>query len=216
MNRLLARPSRASLLRLLASVGLALILWAWVTTLRDPETTRSFSAVPVTPTNLDDSLVIVNSTGEAQVRITGPESIVDGVSSGQIQAILDLEDIDDPGTYSLDVIVDAPEDVWRTQSQPSSVGVTVEAAVAEEFPLEIAVQDLDESSLRTVTVEPDVDKVVARGPSSAIDRIAAYEECLLDGVVKTVDILKILSIQFDIDTARNSDAVKAGFADRLR
>lgn len=175
MNRLLPSPSKGSLLRLLASVGLAVILWAWVTTLRDPETTRSFSNVPVSSESLAESLVVVDETIETQVRITGPESVVDSIPAGQVRAILDIEEIDSPGMYTVDVTVQAPGDVWRTQSDPSTVGITVESAVAQEFDVEVVVQDLDASSLRTVDVAPESEQVVVRGPSSAIESIASIE-----------------------------------------
>lgn len=171
MNQFLTAPSKASLLRLLASVGLAVILWAWVTTLRDPETSRVFANVLVSPENLAESLVIVDDATEAQIRVTGPESVVDAVEADEIQATLDMSEISEPGTYSLRIDVDAPDDVWRTQAQPATIGVTIEEAVEQEIAIEVQVQDLDASSLRTVNVEPETAQVVVQGPSSAIDSI---------------------------------------------
>jgi YbbR domain-containing protein len=171
MSQFLSPPSRASLLRLLASIGLAVILWAWVTTLRDPETSRVFAGVAVTYENLAESLVIVNGVSEAQVRITGPESVVNSVQAGEVQAKLDLAEVTGPGAYTLQIDVDAPNDVWRTAAQPTTVGVTIEQAVDQDFELEVEVQDLDASSLRTVTVEPETEQVVVHGPSSAIEAI---------------------------------------------
>jgi YbbR domain-containing protein len=171
MSQFISPPSRASLLRLLASVGLAVILWAWVTTLRDPETSRVFAGVAVTHGNLAESLVIVNAASEAQVRISGPASVVDSVQASEVQASLDLTDVTEPGAYTLPVDVVAPDDVWRTEAQPSAVGVTVEQAVDQEFRVEVEVQDLDASSLRTVTVEPQTEEVVLHGPSSAIESV---------------------------------------------
>jgi YbbR domain-containing protein len=171
MGQFLSPPSRASLLRLLASVGLAVILWAWVTTLRDPETSRVFAGVAVTHENLAESLVIVNGVSEAQVRITGPESVVSSVPAGEVQARLDLTEVTGPGVYTLQIDVDAPDDVWRTSALPTTVGVTVEQAVDQEFNVDVEVQDLDASSLRTVTVEPETEEVAVHGPSSAIEAI---------------------------------------------
>ncbi|CAN5754976.1 CdaR family protein [soil metagenome] len=171
MNVLLSRSaSKGAIFRLLASIGLALLLWAWVTTLRDPETARTFSAVTVSPINLSQNLVIVNSPSEVQVQVSGPESIIDSVSATQVQAIADLEAVDAPGTYSVPVNVEVPESVWRASAQPSTLGITIEEAATREFPLEVIIADLDASSMRSVDVAPALDVVEVRGPTSAIDR----------------------------------------------
>lgn len=171
MDQLLTAPSKASLLRLLASIGLAVILWAWVTTLRDPETSRVFANVVVAPQDLAESLVIVNAVTEAQIRVTGPETIIDSVQPTQIEATIDMSDVAGPGLYSLEIDVEAPDDVWRAVAQPSTISVNIEEAVDQEIAVEVQVEDLDASSLRSVNVEPETELVVVHGPSSAIESI---------------------------------------------
>ncbi len=172
MEHLLPSPSRGSLLRLAASVGLALILWAWVTTLRDPETSRTFSGVEVAVNDLAETLVILDPPEEVQVRITGPESVIDSVTAGALSASLELAEVSQPGTYDLPVAVDVPEGVWRTQTTPEAVEVTIESAVSQVFRLEVSVHDIDASSLRTVTVSPTVEEVTVTGPSSAMEQVS--------------------------------------------
>ncbi len=171
MRQFFDSASRATIMRLAASVGLALILWAWVTTLLDPETTRSYSGVPMQVAGLDGSLVILDPPDDALVRITGPESVVETLSVGALHPVIDASSVTSPGSYELPIRVDAPDDVWRTETNPSTATVIVEESVTKEFETQVIVLDLDASSMRTVRVEPSVDVVVARGPSSAIERV---------------------------------------------
>lgn len=171
MNQLLNAPSRASLLRLVASIGLAVILWAWVTTLRDPETSRVFANVLIAHENLAESLVVVNGDTDAQIRVTGPETVIGSVQATELQASLDLSEVTAPGTYTVPIEVDAPDDVWRAEAQPSMIGITIEEAVEQEIDVEVQFQDLDESSLRSVNVEPETEQVVVHGATSAVGRI---------------------------------------------
>jgi YbbR domain-containing protein len=166
-------------MRLAASIGLALILWAWVTTLRDPETTRSFSGVPLQVADLQDDLVALDPPDEVQVRATGPRSAIETMPSSSVSASLDMSKITEPGTYEIEIEVNAPESVWRTRSSPATVDIVVEAAITSSFPLDVDVHDLDASSLRTVNVEPDLDEVTVSGPSSLVDQV--------DRVVLTIE-----------------------------
>ncbi|MGE3797263.1 MAG: YbbR-like domain-containing protein [Thermomicrobiales bacterium] len=171
MRRFLDGMSRGTIMRLAASIGLALILWSWVTTLLDPETTRTYTGVPLTIEGLAESLVMVDPPDETQVRVTGPESLVEVMSISAIHATIDASDVSGPGSYELPIRIEAPDDIWRTASSPATATVDVEASVVSEFELEIMVQDLDASSLRTVQVEPEVNTVIVRGPSSVIDQV---------------------------------------------
>jgi YbbR domain-containing protein len=173
MTTVLPTPSRASILRLVASIGLALILWAWVTTLRDPESTRTFVDLPIVAEGLDENLVIVDDAAQAQVRLSGPESVIDGLQAFQIMVSVDLTTVGEPGFYSVPLEVEAPDGVWRAQPQPARVNLTIEAAVEREFEVESQVIDLDDSSLRSVSVQPTQDTVRIRGPESVVEQIAA-------------------------------------------
>ncbi len=159
-------------MRLAASVGLAFILWAWVTTLQDPETTRTFSGVPLTIAGLSDSLVAIDPQDDVQVRATGPRSDIETLAMSSISASVDASKVTEPGTLELPVVVKAPGGVWRTRSSPQTVELVVEAAVVRTMDVVVEVQDLDASSLRTVSVEPVVSEVTVTGASSAVERIA--------------------------------------------
>jgi YbbR domain-containing protein len=172
-DRLRQFMTREAALRLLASIALALILWALVTLRQDPETTRAFNDIPVQALSLDSSLVIVNELDPVRVELSGPRSDVVPIDAGAVVANIDFSQISQPGVYELPVAILEPDGVWRSSVSPSTASVVVESSESKAFRLAPVVTDLDENSLRTVTVYPEVDQVTVTGPSSAIDSIQA-------------------------------------------
>jgi YbbR domain-containing protein len=165
--------SREVMLRLLASLGLALILWSFVTVQRDPETTKAFADVPVAPANLGNSLVIVSDVKPVDINLSGPESVIEPIEQSEITASVDLSDVTQPGQYEVDLEVEKPGGVWETDIDPKRAMLTIEKVDQREFELSSDVTDLDQSSLRSVDVTPEVERVVVSGPTSALDRIAS-------------------------------------------
>lgn len=159
-------------LRLLASLALALILWALVTLRQDPETSRAFNDIPVQALSLDDSLVVVNDIDPVRVELSGPESDVTPVEGGVLIANIDFSGIEEPGVYQLPVSLSAPSGVWRSSVDPAIVSVVIEKSESRSYRLAPVVTDLDENSLRSVTVYPEVDQVNVTGPTSLIDSVS--------------------------------------------
>ncbi|MGC4086008.1 MAG: CdaR family protein [Vicinamibacterales bacterium] len=172
LERLREFLTREAALRLLASIALALILWALVTLRQDPETSRAFNDVPVQALSLDPSLVIVNELDPVRVQLSGPESDVTPIDGGALVANIDFSSVEEPGVYDLPVTIAKPSGVWNSTVSPATASVVVEQSESKPFRLAPVVTDLDENSLRTVTVYPEVDQVTVTGPTSLIDAIA--------------------------------------------
>lgn len=170
-ERLHAFFTREVALRLLASVALALILWALVTVRQDPETTRAFNDVPVQALSLADSLVLVNEVGPVRVQLSGPESDIAPIEAGALAANIDFSEITQPGVYELPISLPAPNGVWRSSVTPATASVVIERSESKSLRLVPVVTDLDQNSLRTVTVYPQVNQVKVTGPTSLIESI---------------------------------------------
>ncbi len=163
--------TREIALRILASLALALILWALVTIRQDPETDRAFAEVEVQALSLDDSLVILDELQPVRVELSGPRSDVNPIDGAALVANIDFSSVNDPGTYQLPISLDVPDGVWRSEVTPSTATVEVERSESRPFRLAPLVADLDENSLRTVTVHPDEEQVTVTGPTSLLDSI---------------------------------------------
>jgi YbbR domain-containing protein len=171
MERVRSFLTREVALRLLASIALALILWALVTLRQDPETSRAFNDIPVQALSLDSSLVIVNDVDPVRVELSGPRSDVAPIDAGALIANIDFSTVAHPGVYELPVSVTTPKGIWSSNVSPPTASVVVERSESKPFRLAPVVTDLDENSLRTVTVYPEVDQVTVTGPTSLIDSI---------------------------------------------
>jgi YbbR domain-containing protein len=166
-----ARITTSDLVRLGSSLVLALLLWGWVTTREDPERTRTYSNVTVEVGELNGNLVVVSAAPNAQIRIKGPRSVMDGVEPADVSAHLDLGGIDEPGSYTVDIVVSAPDGVWEWKAIPATVQIQVEESVAKQFTVVPEVQDEVSPRRRVGQIVPAVSDVTVRGPSSVVGRV---------------------------------------------
>lgn len=167
-----ARITTADLVRLGSSLVLALLLWGWVTAREDPQRTRIFSNVTVQVGELKGNLVVVSSVPNAQIRLRGPRSVIDGIQPADVSAHLNLRGITKPGAYTVGVVVSAPEGVWDSTAIPATVQIQVEESVAKQFTVVPAVQDQVSPSRKVGQIVPAVSDVTVRGPSSVVGRVA--------------------------------------------
>ena len=161
--------------RLLLSLTLAIALWAWVTTSRDPETTKVFSNIAVSAVQLQDGLVMVGDLDPVNVSVTGPRSVVNALVSTEVSAELDLADISKPGSFSVQVHVAQPEDIWSTTSVPRSVSIVVEEQVTRGFPVSPVQTGSLNSNQQVEAIIPNVSEVAVSGPASLVDRVVTVE-----------------------------------------
>jgi YbbR domain-containing protein len=175
-----ARITKATLIRLASSLVLALILWGWVTTSEDPQRDRTFNDVPINVSGLTNDLQVVGSLPSATVTIKGPQSVIQPSRVTDVSARLDVEHITGPGTYSVPVLVSAPDGVWDENVEPSRISVQVEQTVAKQFTLEWEQAGASDGTKRISSVDPQVSEVTVRGPSSVVSRV--------DRVVLPIDI----------------------------
>jgi YbbR domain-containing protein len=167
-----SRINKASLIRLGSSFVLALILWGWVTTAEDPQRDRTFSDVPIDVSGLSSGLQVVGSLPNASIKITGPQSVIAPSRVDDVSARLDVEHITGPGTYSVPVLVQAPDGVWDSTVNPDRISVEVERTVARQFPIEWEQTGSTDGTKRISSVDPQVSEVTVRGPSSVVDRVS--------------------------------------------
>ncbi|MEA2524422.1 MAG: hypothetical protein QOF73_1649 [Thermomicrobiales bacterium] len=166
------RFTSSDLLRLASSLVLALLLWGWVTTREDPETTRTYSNVTVEVGELNGNLVVVSALPNAQIRLIGPRSVMEDIETTDVSARLDLDSVDKPGIYNVSIIVSAPDGVWRRQSTPARMQIQVEESVAKQFSIVPEVAGDVGPNRRVGQIVPEVSDVTVRGPSSVVARVA--------------------------------------------
>ncbi len=171
-----ARFTRADAARLVSSLILATMLWGYVSLITDPEETQTFSGLTIAPLeDLDDNLILTSELPDVSVRLTGPESVLEDISPGDIVLSVDTDDIDGPTEgQELRIQVDTPDGIRRSDAEPRFVTVNVaERATPKEFTLEPQpVNQPDSPNLQVDTAQPSVSMVTVSGPAPAVDRVA--------------------------------------------
>ncbi len=179
-DQLRERITREHVVWFVVSFVLATMLWGWVTDRQDPIQTRRFADISVEVPPLSNTLQVVNELQPALVEITGPRSVVEEVTRGEVAASLDMSEITAPGTYSVPVEATVPEDVRDASVEPRELQVQVEATASRTFPLTIE-RPTDTTDPRNVsTITPDVSVVTVSGPEPAVGRV--------DRVVLPIDL----------------------------
>lgn len=167
--------SSSSLARLLLSLVLAVVLWGWVTTSRDPETERNFSNIPIASEGLAGDLVLVTELPSAGIRVTGPQSAVNRLSATELAATIDLSDIIETGPYTVRVNANAPDDIWSTEVTPENLNVVIERQAAKSLPVTPRLSGAPGSSQQVGNITPDASEVTVSGPSSLVGRVVRVE-----------------------------------------
>jgi YbbR domain-containing protein len=170
-----ARVSSADLIRLVSSLVLAFLLWGWVTTREDPQITRTFPNLPIQVPELPDSLIVVGSLPTVTIEVKGPRSVINRVTSNDVSASLDVDDIDKAADYTVAVEVTAPDGVWKKKSTPSQVQIHIETSVTQQFSIVTKVAGTLNPSRRVGQISPDPSEVTVRGPQSVVSRIDHIE-----------------------------------------
>lgn len=161
--------------RLLLSLMLAVLLWGWVTATGDPETDRLFPSIPVAVEGLRDGFVLVGDVNAAEIRVTGPRSAVEDLTSTQIEAYLDLDDIEQPGTYTVRLAVPKPPKTWEVSARPRSVTVVVESESTLVFPLEPRISGNLGANQQVESVTLSSSEATVTGAASLVSRIDKVE-----------------------------------------
>src|SRR3954465_12692522 len=92
-------PSGDAVFRTVASLALAFLLWAWVTTQRDPVESRVFADIALQQPSLPEPLQITGEMPTVTIEVGGPRSVMDRVSRAGLRPSLDVSGVQGPGNY---------------------------------------------------------------------------------------------------------------------
>ena len=158
--------------RAIASLALAFLLWAWVTTQRDPPETRVFAELTLTDPTLPEPLQIAGELPTVTIEVLGPRSVMDRVSRAGLRPTLDVSQITEPGTYNAQIDVDLPAAARVTNITPSRVALVVDETGSRTIHLDVQPAPLDDPTRRVGEIEPAVSEVTVSGPRRLVDNVA--------------------------------------------
>src|SRR5918993_2528675 len=129
--------------RAVASLALAFLLWAWVTTQRDPPETRVYADLTLQAPVLPEPLQIAGELPPVTIEVIGPRSVVDQVSRAGLRPSLDLSEVTGPGSYQAAVEVELPAAARVDSVTPARVPLVVDETTSRTMHLDVAPAQID-------------------------------------------------------------------------
>ncbi len=157
--------------RALASLVLAFLLWAWVTTQRDPPETRVFADLTLQDPTLPEPLQIAGELPTVTIEVLGPRSVMDRVSRAGLKPTLDVSQVSGPGSYQATVNVDLPAAARVSNITPARVALVVDETASRTVHLDVQAVALDDPTRRIGEIEPAVSEVTVSGPKRLVDNV---------------------------------------------
>lgn len=167
----LTGPSGDAVFRAAASLALAFLLWAWVTTQRDPPETRVFADLALQAPALPEPLQIAGELPVVTVEVIGPRSVVDRVSRAGLRPSLDVSEITGPGNYQATVEVDLPAAARVDSIIPGRVALVVDETTSRSMHLDVDPAQIDDPTRRIGEIVPEVSEVTVSGPKRLVDNV---------------------------------------------
>ncbi len=168
-HRLRRLASAATFIRLVASVVLALVIWGFIVWETNPEITREYQSITVTPENVPPNMLIVGGIPSISVTLKGPQDVLQRVVLNDITASIDFSDANGPGIDEYPLAVDTPSGIRQVIVEPSVVEVELDLIVVRTFPI-----DLQENETRPVSVtsiEAATKIASVQGPKAHVDQV---------------------------------------------
>ncbi|NJK79700.1 MAG: hypothetical protein HC914_07290 [Chloroflexaceae bacterium] len=174
-------------LRLITSLFLGCILWAFVTYTTNPLVTETFSDIPVFVQGLSPGLIIVDQTGQPrpdQTRIsqvsmlveTDRETLAELVPADDLQAAVNVSDLG-PGSHTVPVNASSSRrNVAVLAVEPNAIPIRIDEIITSTVPVTVLVQGSLPFSFERDAPEVRVNdmlliEVEVRGPSNLVERV---------------------------------------------
>lgn len=153
--------------RKLAAVGLAFLMWAFVSA-TDTTTGQRSMLVPITVEGIAADLVPVGIPEFAEITVTGPPQRLDRLRPESIEAVLDLNGLS--GDFTAPVGVSPPQGVDLERVTPAEVLGILERVATRQVPVTVVFIGTPNADVRPVgTPEPAM--VDVRGRSARLERV---------------------------------------------
>ena len=159
--------------RIVLSLMIAFGIWAFVVNERDPDQTLVEPDVQIVVDGLQDGFQLVDPLPAVEVTLKGPQSVVQGISGDEIEATVDMTDVDAPGTYARDVEVQTPGELRDVDVKPSTVTVEIGSVVSETF--DITVVEPGDSPATLTSISLSTSSVTLVGVESNVDSVERIE-----------------------------------------
>ena len=173
---------KSKALQIILSVVIAVTLWLYVISVVSPESEETFYDIPVSYQNdiLEErGLMIVSETPTVTLKLKGNRSDLNELNASNITILVNLADIQTPGTqmlkYNVSYPANLPNNAFETLSQtPNLLRLKVENKVKKNVPIQLDYMDTtvpEDCIADKENPVMDVAVVEVSGPESSVELI---------------------------------------------
>lgn len=164
------------LFRMIVAVGIAITLWFIVNGNADMLITQDYNSIPITLTNVESltqkNLVLVdNKNYYLNLQVKGTDRNLRNIITKEITAEVDLGDIEEKGSYELEVEVKGlANSVIISSMNPTSLSLEVDNIIKEAMDVDIVLEGIPANELSVISAKSQ-EKVEVEGPEESIMQI---------------------------------------------
>lgn len=177
MAKKLVRMVTNNFLLKLISVALAVVLWLVVVNIDNPQTTMTFTS---TANIINENIIsengkvyeILDNSNTVKFSVTGPRTIVEGMSASDFTVVADMSKIDlDLGLVPVEVIADRYASKVSVSLKTTNVRVSIEDVKTRQFAVATTTSGTPMEGYALGDVSCDPATVTISGPESVIKSI---------------------------------------------
>lgn len=184
------------LLRLL-SVVLAVVIWAIVMDVDNPQKNFSYDTVPVVLTGADKLLektglsVIEGDNQTVKLTVKGHADVVTTLRKEQLAVQVDVSVLTEAGEYELPItsgnVTITKAGIEYQSAKPSTIKVRVDQLETKTVPVRAAISGAPAAEYSAGKPEPTTKNIVVEGPAADVAEVAyAYVTIAADGATGTI------------------------------
>lgn len=177
---------------LIICIIVAFAIWLYVVNISTENYERTFTINAVMVRGADslaeksNMSVIEQPQEQITVTVSGLRTDVISLSSEDFESSVNVGDITEAGSHTLDVSVKVPANVTLVSVEPTAVKVSVDEIKTVSVPVEITFSSYTmDASYSFGKVSADLDEILVKGPATVLDRILCARASLDLGVVTT-------------------------------
>jgi YbbR domain-containing protein len=157
--------------RIAVSLLIALVLWGWVTALRDPTQVREFTGLTIESPEMPAPLQVAGEPGTINLRVVGPRSSIDNLTRAELEPRLDLSGINQPGSYTVPVLVDLPGPLRIDLLDPSRLSIVVDETASRTVAIDLVAESPKDGTRQLGSITPEFSEVTVSGPRRLVDAV---------------------------------------------
>ncbi len=184
-------PNKKNNLAKIIALFAAVMLWLYVMNEQNPILTASYNVV-LNKQKLASDMVLTSTLPEVRVRISATRSVLSNLSTKNIKAYVDLDDVKE-GTHTRKVLLQVPPEVQVLEVVPDSVAVSLDKLISRSLPVEINFykQTLKDFDIESVALVPNA--AIVEGAKKDVDKVSKIE-----AVYKQIDTVEQQRVLVDI------------------